>query len=151
MTATGKISRRRFILTSLLVIAGLVLSVFAFIPFDYVIRRIIKNDLSTLSISDDILDAFIQDAKSNGYFRKMDRRKKWLIRIYDRLPLNWITFPYEGKYTEYRSQLIADFLMSTDFFINKMNPDKEITYIGFYDPYIRPCSNPFSNLFYSRQ
>jgi hypothetical protein len=151
MTATGKISRRRFIITSIIVVAGLVLSVFAFIPFEYVIRRIIKNDLKALAISDDIIQSFIQDAKSNGYFRQMDRRKKWLIRIYDRLPVNWISFPYEGKYKEYRSLIIADFLMSTDFFMNKMNPDKEIKYIGFYDPYMRPCSNPFSNLFYSRQ
>lgn len=44
--------------------------------------------------------------------------------------------------------LVEDFLLSTDFFINKMDERKEVKYIALYNPYKRACSNPFSFLYY---
>ena len=53
-----------------------------------------------------------------------------------------------------RSSLVADlsnhYLLSTDFFRNKMNESLEVKYTGLYNPYKTPCSNPFSNIYYSQ-
>ncbi len=149
MKSGRTINRRKFIRISLFVIIGILVLIFALLPFEYIVRRIIKNDLNSLKFSDDTVDQFIRDGLENGYFSSFELKKRWLIRIYDRLPLGWVKFPFEGKYNQYRSQIIADFLLSTDFFLNGMDEQKNINYLGFYNPYSRPCSNPFSNLFYS--
>ncbi len=146
---SNKFSRRKFIITAIVIIAGIFVVFFAALPFEYVVLRILKKDLKRLNISDQMFELFVTEAKKNGYFSSFNFQKKWLIRIYDSLAVNGSSLPYSGRYREYRSQLVGDFLLSTDFFLNDMDEDREIEYIGFYDPYLRPCSNPFSNLFYS--
>lgn len=51
-----------------------------------------------------------------------------------------------------KSNLVADlanrYLLSTDFFRNKMDENAEVKYLGLYNPYKIPCSNPFSHLYY---
>lgn len=51
-----------------------------------------------------------------------------------------------------KSSLVGDlankYLLSTDFFRNRMDETKIIRYIGLYNPYQIPCSNPFSNIYY---
>lgn len=51
-----------------------------------------------------------------------------------------------------KSTLVTDlsnyYLLSTDFFRNRMDENKEVKYIGLYNPYKTPCSNPFSNIYY---
>jgi hypothetical protein len=51
-----------------------------------------------------------------------------------------------------QSTLVADltrkYLLSSDYFINKMDEDKTVQYLGFYNPYRSPCANPFSSLHY---
>lgn len=46
------------------------------------------------------------------------------------------------------STITKEYLLSTDFFRNKMDESKVVKYIGFYDPYHMPCTNPFSATFY---
>ncbi|MCA6078775.1 hypothetical protein [Fulvivirga sedimenti] len=150
MKPIASITRRKFIRVSFFLFIGILILIFALLPFEHIVRRIIKNDLNSLKINDEIIDKFIKEALNNGYLSSFDAKKKWLIRIYDRLPVGWVKFPFEGKYHQYRSEIIADFLLSTDFFLNGMDEQKQINYLGFYNPYSRPCSNPFSNLFYSR-
>jgi len=149
MNTSKAISRRKFIGLAFIVIVGILVVFFAVLPFKYIAKRILKKDLEQLKINDEIFDKFISDALANKYFSGYSLRKKWLIRIYDAIQFSG-SLPYAMQYREYRSQLVADFLMSTDFFTNGMDESMEIGYIGFYDPYLRPCSNPFSNLFYSR-
>jgi hypothetical protein len=40
------------------------------------------------------------------------------------------------------------YLLSTDFFRNKMDESKIVKYLGLFDPYLRPCANPFSEIYY---
>jgi hypothetical protein len=40
------------------------------------------------------------------------------------------------------------YLLSTDFFMNKMNESKAVKYLGFYNPHKSPCANPFSYIYY---
>jgi len=51
-----------------------------------------------------------------------------------------------------RSGLVDDltrrYIISTDFFLNKMDESKPVNYLGMYDPYTRPCAHPFSSMYY---
>lgn len=38
---------------------------------------------------------------------------------------------------------VSNFLLATDFFQNGADISREIKYLGFYDPYKRPCANFF--------
>jgi len=49
------------------------------------------------------------------------------------------------------SELIKSFLLSTDFFMNKMDVSKPLKYTGIYSPYKKPCSNPFSFFYYPQK
>ena len=46
------------------------------------------------------------------------------------------------------STITQEYLLSTDFFRNKMDESRIVKYIGFYNPYHMPCTNPFSTTFY---
>jgi len=45
-------------------------------------------------------------------------------------------------------ELIKYYLLSTDFFINKMDENREVKYIGLYSPYKSPVPNPFAYTLY---
>lgn len=51
-----------------------------------------------------------------------------------------------------RSQLVRTltnlYLMSTDFFQNRMDESKQVKYLGWYNPHKTPCANPFSSIYY---
>lgn len=46
------------------------------------------------------------------------------------------------------ADMTQKYLLSSDYFINKMDDSKTVQYLGFYNPYRRPCANPFSSLHY---
>ena len=58
------------------------------------------------------------------------------------------TLPYTVNYNAYRNKIVLIFLLSTNFFVNRMDESKPVYFTSVYDPYQIPCSNPFSNLFY---
>jgi hypothetical protein len=51
-----------------------------------------------------------------------------------------------------RSTMVADltrrYLLSSDYFLNKMDENRTVQYLGLYNPYRSPCANPFSSLHY---
>ncbi len=49
----------------------------------------------------------------------------------------------EKWYRKVEWKLITQYLMSTDFFQNDANESRKIRYLMYYDPYSRPCANPF--------
>lgn len=55
---------------------------------------------------------------------------------------------YYLRFTAEKSDRINDlvkyFLLSTDFFINKMDENKTVHYLGLYSPYHSPVPNPYS-------
>lgn len=40
------------------------------------------------------------------------------------------------------------YLLSSDFFQNRMDESKEVKYIAIYNPHRTPCANPFSSMYY---
>jgi hypothetical protein len=60
-----------------------------------------------------------------------------------------IPLPFKQAYNRICRDIVGNFLLSTDFFLNKMDEDREITYSGIvYGPYRSPCGNPFSGMYY---
>lgn len=122
----------------------------AIFDFNTVVIKMLKADLSYLKIDEANFERFVKEADQKKHWQNkfFDWKKKQLVRFSFLVDAILPTFPYKYKYNQYRSDIIGDFLLSTDFFVNKMDTSKPVTYIGLYNPYMRPCSNPFSNLYY---
>lgn len=101
---------------------------------------IIMNELKFLKIDQKGVEQFVDD-----YFKifQYDLTYEIKVKCY---------YMFEVKSD--RSSLVADlgnyYLLSTDFFRNKMDESMEVKYIGLYNPYKIPCSNPFSNVYYPK-
>ena len=132
--------RRKFlVIAGIGTVAAAALASFKFItdPFEGVAKGIIKSELSYLTLDEEGLDKFIGD-----YARLKDRNYKLTMKGYSLFGVNSAR---SGKV----HQLISAYLLSSDFFQNKMDDKRTIKYIGLYDPYTRPCAHPFSHVHYS--
>ena len=54
--------------------------------------------------------------------------------------------PRETRFQHFEEDVVGKFLLSTDFFWRGADESREIVYVGYYDPYGRPCQNPFARL-----
>lgn len=106
-------------------------------PFDKVAKGIIKSELDYLTLDEEGLDKFVAD-----YTRLKDRNYKLTMKGYSLFGIN---SSRSGKV----HQLVSAYLLSSDFFQNKMDEKRTVKYVGLYDPYTRPCSHPFSHAYYS--
>lgn len=141
--------RRKFLGMLSLGAAGTAVGVATLPGFNKLVKRIIENDTKELNVADGAIDQYLMDAHERKVFDKYNFAKKEFIRIHYFLDFPLLPIPYRSKYTQYRSEIVGHFLLSTNFFFNKMDTNKVIKYESIYDPYFRPCSHPFSNLFYS--
>ncbi|HEY9007939.1 hypothetical protein [Ohtaekwangia sp.] len=137
--------RRTFIRLSLLAIPAAIGAYFL-LSFDKVLRRILKADTSELNLEEGAIDRFLQDAKREHFWNKFSLSKKMFICVQHFFSSLGIKLQYHTKYRQYRSVITGQFLLSTDFFLNKMDTTQRITYIGFFNPYKTGCSNPFSSI-----
>lgn len=108
-----------------------------------IIVAILKNKLGKLKIKNDDLLVF-----ANEYVESKQRYKKQftylsllssifiVITPYALLPMNHPLKRMEDN-------IVSNFLLSTDFFQQGANSNNEVRYLGFYDPYQRPCTNFF--------
>lgn len=117
--------------------------------FDALIRKILIKDTASLNIAVEEIDKYLMASKKHKHLiNTLPFSNQQLLKWHYYLDNSLFTLPYKTKSTIDRSRIVGDFLLSTDFFINKMDVTKPVKYIGIYDPYHKPCSNPFSNLFY---
>jgi hypothetical protein len=108
-------------------------------PFDKSAQAIIEEELPFLKLDPEGIAAFLKD-----YDKGRDRLYQWTIKGYGLLG---ITSAQSGKI----HQLVSNYLLSTDFFQNKMDESRVIRYVALYDPYLRPCAHPFSHLQYPEE
>src|SRR5687768_12908881 len=102
--------------------------------FDRSIEILIREELDFMKLDEEGVKRFAKE-----YSKTKSRNFRFTIRAYNYLG---ITASRSGKI----HQLITQYLLSTDFFINKMDESRLIKYVGFYNPYTRPCVHPFSHL-----
>lgn len=106
-------------------------------PFEGVAKGIIKSELNYLTLDEEGLDKFVAD-----YTRAKDRNYKLFMKGYS---LFGVSAARSGKI----HQMVSAYLLSSDFFQNKMDDKRTIKYVGLYDPYTRPCAHPFSHVHYT--
>lgn len=120
-----------------------------FEKFEDLARKIIIKDTSSLTISTEEIDKYLVASRKNkNLVNGLPFSNQQLLKWHYYLDNPLFSLPYNTKYKIDRSRIVGDFLLSTDFFTNKMDIKRPVKYIEVYDPYQRPCSNPFSNLFY---
>lgn len=121
-----------------------------FRSFDSLIFSVLQSDLKDLKLHEADLRKYAQEAASLNPFNFSPSKVK-LISLYNELQRIGIkTGPYYNKYIQYRSEIVGNFLLSTDFFWSRLNVNDEIKYSGrIFTPYDYPCGNPFSNRYYS--
>lgn len=144
--------RRRFLkLSGLGILLGVGASVsYSFVtPLETIIFSILKEDLAKLKVSEQDLKKYARDAAELNPFHFSFAKVK-MISLYSQLSNMGIkTGPYFYKYVQYRSEIVGNFLLSTDFFWSKLTDKDEIRYFGnVFTPYNHPCGNPFSNRYY---
>jgi hypothetical protein len=111
---------------------------------------VLQRDLRDLKLDEADLKKYALEAASLNPFNFSPSKVK-LIGLYNQLQQIGIkTGPYYNKYIRYRAEIVGNFLLSTDFFWNKLNITDQIKYSGrIFTPYSYPCGNPFSNRYYS--
>lgn len=143
-------NRRKFIkltIEGVLALGAGYIGIKTFSSFKKVIIDILYADLHGMKIREGDIEKFAEHAAANNPWEFNERKKK-LMATYD--PIKWMPLPFKKEYKLYRDEVVRRFLLSTDFFINKMDESKEIKYTGIiWGPYSTPCLNPFSSMFYS--
>lgn len=146
----AKIKRRKFLITAGIgaLVAGFGGYVY-FESFEKTIRKIIVKDTRELNVSEAEIDKFMAATRKENFWKKTyafghQQVIKWHYYIDNAL----FSLPYERNYQFYRGRIVAMFLLSTNFFQDKMDEKIPVKFTTVYDPYQSPCSNPFSNIYY---
>lgn len=136
-----KIKRRKFLLFSGLGVLTAAVTSFKFITtsFESAAAAMIKRELGFLKLDEEGVERFVRE-----YAKTKDTKYRLAMRGYSFVG---IKHTYSGKV----NQLLSNYLLSTDFFMNNMDETKVVKYVGLYDPYQRPCAHPFSHLHYQQE
>ncbi|GGK56586.1 hypothetical protein GCM10011405_00910 [Rufibacter glacialis] len=101
---------------------------------------VIMKELHYLKLDKNGVEQFVKDYFKSHYIKDNLRAQINLKSIYY-LRLNI-------KNSQMVTDLVQHYLLSTDFFLNKMDETRLVKYLGVYTPYARPCGNPFSASYY---
>lgn len=101
---------------------------------------IIKNELHYLKLDEPGIAQFVDDYYRNHYINN-NFKAQLKLRSYYYLHVK----PEKSFMVQ---ELVENYLLSTDFFVNKMDESREVNYISLYTPYLRPCAHPFSAMHY---
>ena len=139
--------RRTFIKVGIS-LSALAIVGFTIPSFKKTVVKILLKDTAQLKIDRAAIDQFITDGTREQFWLQFSLPKKVILIGFTYVGFLKKALPYYNKYVRYRGQITGHFLLSTNFILNKMNPDEPVRYVQFYNPYKQPCSNPFSVNFY---
>ena len=140
-------TRRKFIALALAAVITAVVVWPLLGDFDRLIKRILASELENAKMDSSVLDQFMADAGKANLWSQFTFGKKILIRFHFSFDNAVFRLPYHHKYLHYKNIMMEEFLMSTDLVLNGMDTQKEIKYVGLFNPYKRYCFNPFSDVF----
>ena len=112
---------------------------FAATTFEAAATGILQNQLDYLTLEPEGVEKFIQE------FTK-DRSNDYRLKV-----RAMYVFGISPEHSFTVDELVRAYLLSTDFFMNQTDERKPVKYIGLYNPYTRPCTQPFSFLYYPSQ
>lgn len=102
------------------------------------IAGILKNEFDYLKLDEKGVEQFVADFfkfRGQGKYVHIKARTLYLLKV-------------KSPDSSLVDRLAREYILSTDFFINKMDESKTVKYIGLYDPHKRPCANPFTYNYY---
>lgn len=109
------------------------------------ISIIISKKLDYLQVDEADIKKFAQDLQENQLNLFLTKQLSWkgmFSPLYTYTPLLDSTEVIEV----FGDEVAKLFLLSTDFFWRNPNEAQHVKYVGFYSPYLRPCTNPFAKL-----
>jgi hypothetical protein len=142
-----KMNRREFVWASFAALGATMVGLLT-LDFQLVCRAMILEDIARLKIHGDSVDVFIEEADRECFWDKFTWPKRLFLVTQHALNSFGIRLPYYHKYLQARDLITGTFLMSTDMFFAS-TAHKQITYLGYHNPYKVSCSNPFSSLWLS--
>ncbi len=95
-----------------------------------IIVALLQRELGALALEREILDEFARDLLADRNWTW------WQLQGFD------LTRKWNPDLEYIRDYVLRRFVLSTDYFSRQTTPDA-IHYLGLYDPYRRPCANPF--------
>jgi len=98
---------------------------------------LIEKELFYLKLEAGSVDKYVNDYFGNT--NNAMTRMRWKSMYY--LNVTW-------EKSDQLMELIKYYLLSSDFFINKMDEHKTVHYLGLYSPYKSPVPNPFAYTLY---
>lgn len=107
-----------------------------------IIIAILRKHLGYLEVEKADLEQFARDFAAVHLDANQATLLSWVGSLRVLYRLNWLDIGAEEA-PNLEETVVGHFLMSTDFFWNGADEARPVTYLGLYDPYSRPCSNPF--------
>ncbi len=141
-----KLSRRKFLALGFVAATAPLYALYAWRwgdPTDIIVA-ILKRRVGYLRVEPDTFHDFAKSYISSrkDYERQLATLSAVSLPLQFFSPYRWIAQGNALRRLE--DNVVSSYLLSTDFFANSANEQREVSYISFYDPYARPCSNPFN-------
>ena len=140
-------NRREFVWASFAALGATMVGLLT-LDFLQVCRGMILEDVTKLRVNRGSVDVFIEEAESECFWERFTWPKRVFVTVQHALMPFGIRLPYYHKYLQARDLITGTFLMSTDMFFDSA-AGRQITYIGYHNPYKLSCSNPFSSMWVS--
>ena len=145
MASVGRapgVSRRWFVGSLLLLLGGLL----GWLRFGRnrsdAIVAIVRRQLPFLDLDPNGVKAFAAD-----FLKYQTVPSPAHFGIYSRVPVALHEFlPAGDDLVSFQVKVARTYLLSTDFFTGGADESATVRYVSFFDPYLRPCSNPFLTL-----
>ncbi|MGH1485620.1 MAG: hypothetical protein ACRBCI_05315 [Cellvibrionaceae bacterium] len=143
-----KINRRFFLSATGILVGGTALG--SFLSWKNakeadIIVAILKNRLGELNIDKGVFETYsIEVVERRQRFKKELKLLGTFSSIFSVIT-PYSLLPMQHSFRKLENYTISNFLLSTDFFQNKADTTRKINYLGFHDPYKRPCTNFFNH------
>lgn len=109
------------------------------VPLNDATAGVIRHQFRFLRLDEQGVARFVRDyyqeQKNNSLMIQLKMKLYYLFRV-------------DAEQSQLVRSLTTLYLLSTDFFQNKMDESKLVQYQGIYDLYKTPCGHPFSALRY---
>jgi len=146
---TTKMNRRRFILSAL--VSGILLYAGGWWNFKVrkgdisdIVVTLVRKKLDYLQIDEAGLEQFAIDFA--GTRAPMFALRLSWMGMFSPLYAHTNVLDSTNAVDVFGEEVAKLFLLSSDFFWNGSDITREVKYIKFYNPYTRPCANPFAIL-----
>lgn len=111
--------------------------------FKQAVVSVITRQLNYLNLDKKGVEQYAEDLTREMQNFSFERAKKIRVKVGSEY-----LFPGSLSKMDVEDGFLSNFLLSTDFFTNKMDETMLVKYNGLFHGYKKPCSNPFSHFYY---